>query len=505
MKAVQLDTRPLARNAPDKTAQACSALLALSKPQNTTTNALSWVATPPAALSIPSSQDSSITTVDNCPSCDSPLLWGECMECSSNHTCQRGQHDCYPCQLALLEARVSSQLLPAEDEDPKPSDQSNEFPWHLVPRHEDSQASLPRTPSLCRSLSDASGHPPSPRQATPSPSPSASSERFLSQVPYRHTSQITPLPPTSPTDQAVLQELEHQTQNVRRERGQWLDPKLASPTRQMRTRYRDTTPIPSSSPRTFTWTNSRASVYQVNGLPRVNHVGFVDTSFSRSVNPGLTGHLGSLYLLSNLLAENTTLDGSVMLMADIISIVSSTSNGSSTSKTNTDSALVHDEDLLLGTSNSPVCVRALDELMQIYCEFRVHPSTLGITSRSMATLPLPTSIGHLCGDLTRLATIITRDLSLPKQKLRFLTTLRTILREISWCSEPISEEAPMKSTEKQETFPRPRKIRRGEFESTGTDTPQSESGSSSSSPTPSPSFKRQRRQGRTLNTISRKT
>ena len=201
MKAVTLDTRPLATSVPHNEAQACFALRDLKTPRWRAVNDHSYRVTVRELSSGPSSQDTTVVDVDNCSDCQSPLLWGECMECTSNHTCQRGQTDCYPCQLALLETRVSSQPVSGGGNTATPGANENKFPWHKVteetpdPRHDSPQQTpIPSYEEFGNEECPPSDLPPSPRQLTPSPSPTPSSEGFQSQIPYRRSSQVTPIP-----------------------------------------------------------------------------------------------------------------------------------------------------------------------------------------------------------------------------------------------------------------------------------------------------------------------
>lgn len=183
---------------------------------------------------------------------------------------------------------------------------------------------------------------------------------------------------------------------------------------------------PSRSQTTSEPENSPDAESQENDSEQENHVSLPDISSSRSLNLDMIGHTNALLSASRLLAQSTTYLESAMRMADIIFIVSSTSNESSTSKTSTDSASDH---LKMIRAES-----ALLKIIATYCQLQRHPSTLGTTRESTGTSYPQTASDLVLEDLTSLAMICGQGAWLKQTKHSFLKTLAVILREISSCS-----------------------------------------------------------------------
>jgi len=146
-------------------------------------------------------------------------------------------------------------------------------------------------------------------------------------------------------------------------------------------------------------------------------------SSSRSPRVVTIGHLSNLSILSKLLEESTTYHASCMRMADIISIVSSTSNGNLSSRAPTVS--------VLGPLRLIRADAALSILIATYSLFREHPSMRGTTLASTETSSLRTVRDRVLEDLTSHETTCGRAAWLNQTKKHFFKTLKSILRETS--------------------------------------------------------------------------
>ena len=151
--------------------------------------------------------------------------------------------------------------------------------------------------------------------------------------------------------------------------------------------------------------------------------GLPDFFSSRSPRVVTTGHLNNLSTLSKLLGESTTYRESCMRMADIISIVSSTSNGNLNSRAPTVS--------VLGPLRLIRADAALSILIATYSLFREHPSMRGTTLASTETSSLRTVRDRVLEDLTSRETTCGRAAWLNQTKKHFFKTLKSILRETS--------------------------------------------------------------------------
>lgn len=185
-------------------------------------------------------------------------------------------------------------------------------------------------------------------------------------------------------------------------------------------------PTLSKSPTTSALESSPVQESQASGWEQAVLDSLPVISCSRSLNLDMIGRTNALLNLSRTLAASTTFHESAMKMADIIFIVSSTSNENSTSRTSTVSASDH---LKMTRAES-----ALSKLIATYFQLRSHPTTLG-TIRASTVMSCPQTASDLVlEDLTSLATTCGQEAWLKQTKRSFLKTLAAILREISSCS-----------------------------------------------------------------------
>ena len=437
------------------------------------------------------------------------------------HTCQKGNFDCLPCQNMLSEVydtrKISTKDLMEIYEDQSDDDKENippptargsaalraEYTAHMNAHGFDlsptSLRAIPKTTVLpaaealrqeyLLSFQARARERQVLRELTPPSRWSISSSDAETEV---DTVPVTPesleYPPSSPTDSLILRQVLPSCSPESPVSPAWLSQQAQSPTRKLWMSSTTLSALPQSSvPKSL-----RASVSLEHGSPLVNHAGSVDFSCSRTLNLGLTGQLKSLKYLSHCLVESATSDMSAIWMEDIISIVSSTSSESGNSKIHIASASVIVGPDHLQPVNLLLAYSALAKLMQTYSEFRRHRSTVGTTSRSMEILSFPISSDQLSGDLTRLETTITKEAEHLQQKKSFLQTLRLILRETQSYLAERSGKLQRSSTGKT-NFPRSAKTTsHSDLPSTGIVIPEHVSGSSPTSPTPSPSFRRRR-------------
>lgn len=179
---------------------------------------------------------------------------------------------------------------------------------------------------------------------------------------------------------------------------------------------------------TQTTSNSRASPesdYQGSDSEKTNGLEgcgtLLDTSYSRTLNVVSDGHMKRLSWLLTSWEESTAWPASIIKMAAIITIVSSTSNENSTSKTCINFA-----------SDNGARVRAenaLDKLIATYCRSQGLLTTHGTTLERTETLSRATSIDHLLEEVVQLETITGQAAFRLQTKKVFLTTLKNILRE----------------------------------------------------------------------------
>lgn len=530
MAPVLLDTRPLAE------ARACSALQALKlNKSGTLLNPIEISSSPPSEVSTPQSSPCSNcnvkgltgycwphrqrkpeifedtpkgalyhsklhpqATCDNCmsfrvkglcplcdvyhpcPSCDSPMVDEVCLECAE-HTCQRGNFDCIPCQLDLCqqyEARQSRAQTSFDtmDEGSIPDD-DDENKENIPPKTRPILTShFSRDSSVTASLRSRSPTPPQVSRLNPD------------------WNAINDLVPESPTDDVILDLLlptppqsPDPSEDLPTDPLAWLD----EPVNLQARRERQRTILSNSQP-TLTCNNSRARLCQLRGSEVVEHVGSVDTSFSRTLNLDLTGHIKILSMCFSVLERSTASEESAMVMADIISIVSSTLSESTSGKTPIDFVWeIEGADPLLSASLTPGYF-ALGKCMAIYSNTRRLSSMAGTTPAKIKTSSHATSIDHLLPALTQHATTATKLPSWLLQKVNFLSMCRTIIQEISLSVAPTSGVQLMPSMEST-INPRKRKTTSSwDSKSTGTGTPRCELGFENISPTPSLSFKRRR-------------
>lgn len=529
MAPVQLDTRPLA--IPHEQAQACSALqdlklggrlnpILISSSPVLSTNS----SDPPALWYCPLCESAvepnsicleckktqvchecnedmvngschNCDTSDLCPNkdCRETMYGGVCLLCEE-HSCQNGNFDCYPCQLALAQVydERHEKKLPQDPFVYKDgglgslieSDDENRAPDSSPERLFTDVTSPTARAKIHKQFKDA-GYDLDPDTLKPV---------------LRERIPETPAPedlPSSPTDDQILDLLiptpspssSPSLPSPSDLMGQsWMRAGEQSPTRRL---WMQPTTL-SPSPPTFGSTNSVASLCQESGWVRVNHVGSVATSCSLSLNLALSGHMTTLLHLSNCLVESTSSDENAMWMADIISIVSLTSRGNLSLKIHTSSVSVHvapghqpNERLLRAYS-------ALAKLMRTYYESRELPTMPSTTSRNMETSSRATSRDQLCGALTQLATITSKEAWRWQLKQSFLRTLKDILHETT--SYLAGRFTPALTVYTGKTnFPRlSRTTSFSGSPSTGTGTPLSENGSGITSPIQSPSLKRHR-------------
>lgn len=181
--------------------------------------------------------------------------------------------------------------------------------------------------------------------------------------------------------------------------------------------------------------------------PLASLAGCKGISCSRTLNQVPTGKLQNLLHLSSSLAASITLGESAMLMAGIISIVSSTLSERSNSKIPTGFVSeIEETDRRLKLSLSPGSY-ALGRCMEISYRFHALATTPGIMSPNTVTSSPPTSIDHLLEDLNQLATTSTKALSVLRLRQNFLTMLKVILREIMSFMEQTSEKPEITSME----------------------------------------------------------
>lgn len=499
MAPVTLDTRPLAVR------EASSALLALKnqgRPSSPT------MPTSSTQLSEATTEVSS-QTVPNCHLCEAPLLWGSCMDCDEEHTCQRGNGDCYPCQLLLLETRVCTQTakdkakgrmealedqrvliqLEMDDLQSKYDATSGEYRKliDLVYSNEKenippAQASHRRTLTSHFSSDSSDGASPSPqtppsrRYGLPTPDSLESSQTDTAILDL-----LLPTPSPGGTPDPLV----------------WLDRREESPTRTLWMQDRVTETQPSPGPAISEEMNLMELHSQDPASPQENLAGFSDTSCSRTLSPVQSGMSPNLLHLSSSLAASTSLGESAMLMAAIISIVSSTSSVRSNSKIPTDFVSeIAETDRRAKLKLSPGSF-ALGRCMEISYRFHALATKPGIMLPNMETSSSKHSIDHLLEDLSRLEMTSTRALSVLKLRNSFLTMLKDILLVTMSSTERISEKLGTTSMESTRPHLKRKTTRPWGYEYTGTNIQQSDSGSGGTSPIQSPSFKRRRLQAST--------
>ena len=259
--------------------------------------------------------------------------------------------------------------------------------------------------------------------------------------------------------------------------------------------------IPFKSLITSTDPNSQDSASQASEWETENLDGLPVFSCSRLPRVVTTGLGNSLLQLSNNLGASTTYRESAMLMADIISTVSLTSNESLSLRVPTVS--------VLGPLKLIRAESALSTLIATYSQFREHRSTRGTMSANTERSYPPTSRDHVLKALTSLETTCGQEAWLSQTKKHFYKTLKSILRETSSSSIGKSVNTATRPTGRHSRNPTFPKSKSKASTSTGNGTPRygngswraSQTQSLESSPCPVVSRTQRKRSYRTRNSL----